>query len=372
MLKPMETPIYVSRRRTDGLPAAVLAVVVASLAACEVTEPFLTGTNERPENLGTEIAGSAGVTEFSLLKWAPDGATLLFEAGTPASLRAANIETGQVVTVDGPRGDYIDVDFASDGRSMVFSTNLLNGSRTTYILRDGATTVLTDRAPGTFVTTPADGVVVLPATSGDAVAYIVRPDSLFLYDAVTGARRFIAADCTRVIAFAPAEDMVLCRGGTAAGPFNRVRLADGEVTAIDLLPREASILKVIRWEEDAILTLYQTATRFRVRNVQVGTTTTIWAPGFSQSYRVLDFINYAWSNDGRRFAFWLHECLRIDRVGACAFGQSVLHAVDMEANTGMEVAVAKGPRGGEQIAISPDRRFIAFVFDGRIRLQPIS
>ena len=372
MVTSMRTSIFGARWRVSQRLAAVLALGLGSVAACEVSEPILSGTSERPENLGLEIAGSAGVTELSFLKWAPDGVTLFFEAGSPASLRAANIETGQVVTVDGPRGDYIDLAWARDGRSMAFAADLVNGSRTTYIVRDGAPTVaLTDRAPGTLVTTPADGYVVLPATTGDAVAYIVRPDSLFLYDAVTGARRFVAADCTRVIAFSPAGDMVLCRGGTAAGPYSRFRLADGENLAIDLLPREASILKVIRWEENAILTLYQTATRFRVRNVQVGTTTTIWAPGFSQSYHVMDFINYAWSNDGGRFAFWFHECLRIDRVGTCAFGQSILHSVDMAANTGTEVAVVKGRRGGEQIAISPDRRFVAFVFEGRIRLQPI-
>ncbi len=364
LIRPRAAP-RVARRATR-LSAALL------LAACTIDDPTIFGTDERPEDLGTAIAGSDGVTDLSFLRWAPDGVTLYFEAGSPASLRATNVETGQTITVDGPRGDYIDLAFAPDGRTLYFAADLVNGQRTTYVLRSGASAeVLTDRAPGTLVTTPADGYVVLPGPSGEQVAYIVRPDSLYVYETTTATHRFIVADCTRAIAFSPDGGMLLCRGGTASGPYNRVALATAEASPIDLFPREASILKVIRWEDEAILTLYQTATRFRVRDVSGGATTTIWAPNFGQSYRVMDFINYAWSRDGSRFAFWLHECLRIDRVGACAFGQSVLHSVDMARNTGVEVAVAKGTRGAEQVAISVDRKLVAFVFDRRVWLHAI-
>ncbi len=354
-------------------PRRVAALMLTSaLVACDVDDPTLVGPEELPENLGTEIAGSLGVTDRSFLHWSPDGSTVWFEVGSPASLHRVDIATGEVTLVDGPRGDYIDLAFAPDGEGIFFSADLVNGARTTYFLRSGSgPAVLTDRAPGTLVTTPADGVVVLPAPTGTTVAYIVRPDSLFLYDTETREHRYLANDCVRAVVFSPDLESILCRGGTGSGPFQRIRIEDGSVEAIDLLPREASILKVIRWEDDAILTLYQTATRFRVRDVVDGTTTTIWAPGFSRSFRVMDFIYYAWSRDGSRFAFWLHECLRINRVGECSYGQSLLHAVDMAENTGGQVVVAKGTRGGEQVAISPDRTLIAYVFDGRIWLQTI-
>ena len=92
-------------------------------------------------------------------------------------------------------------------------------------------------------------------------------------------------------------------------------------------------------------------------------------PVFFQGVRETDFGNWSWSADGSRFVFWIHECLKLDRLGGCDFGQSVLYAVDIGRNTGEPVVVVKGTRGADRVAISPDGSRVAFVFVDRLHLQ---
>jgi hypothetical protein len=347
-------------------------LAAALLAACDVGDPISGPSVERPENLGVELAGSTGVTVASSLFWSPDGTEIYFEAGRPAWLRATVVATGATRVVDGPRDDYIDASAAAGGAAVIFSANRANGRRTTYWLAaaTGQITVLTNRAPGTDVANPSDGALVLGSPAGERAAYIVYPDSLFLFDAQTGDHRFVMFGCIRAIAFSPDGSRLLCRRDAEGDAgYGVVTLANGGVGDIVLVPAEVALLKLVRWDEDAIRTLYRTTTRFRVRTVEAGNATTIWWPGPGAGFRVLDFINYSWSLDGGRFAFWTHECLRLDRVGNCGYGQSLLHVVDMKSNTGQTVVVAKGTRGGEQVALSPDGRRVAYVFNARIFVQ---
>jgi hypothetical protein len=121
--------------------------------------------------------------------------------------------------------------------------------------------------------------------------------------------------------------------------------------------------------EDSIRSLYRTAARFRVRNVATGEAFSLWTPILFGGVRETDFINWSWSADGRRFVFWIHECLKLNRLAGCELGQSVLYGVDIDGNTGGPVAVVKGIRGGEQVALAPDGTRVAFVFEGRLHLQ---
>lgn len=364
-----------SARRPSAARGAIAgASILLFLGGCEVRDPVFSGTTERDENRGTEIAGSQDVGVSSALFWSGDGRTIYFESGSgTVSLHEADIETGAVRALDGPRDDYVDPVTSPGGGALYFSTDRGNGRRNTYA-SDGAGTpiLLTDRAPGTNVLEQADGRLVLPSPDGDNVAFIVYPDSLYLFDIATAASRFIATGCIRIVAYSPDRLRVMCRRDAEGDAgFGAVILADGSSAQLLIMPREVARLQVIHWDDDAIRTIYRTNTRFRFQNVDRDSTRTLWFPGPGSGLRVIDFFNYSWSQNGERFAFWTHECLQVNRVGNCEFGQSLLYVVDMHTNQGRTVAVAKGTRGGEQLALSPDGTQVVYVFDRRIWLQVV-
>jgi hypothetical protein len=365
-----------ARRSAAAIVAACAGLAtVLLLAACDVAEPVIGTSDERDEDRGTEVAGSQTVGLRSSLFWSADGQSIFFEAGTSTvSLREVNPGSGVVRTLDGPRSDYVDAVPAPSGGSVYFSTDRPDGRRNTWLRpdSDGPPVLLTDRAPGTNVPEQADGRLVLPSPDGDFVAYIVFPDSLFLFDVTTGSRRFVATHCIRAIAYSPDRTRLMCRrDAEGEDGFGTVLLEDGEETDLVLMPREIARIQIIRWDDDAIRTIYRTNNRFRVQNVDRDSTRTLWLPGPGSGLRVVDFYNYTWSTNGARFAFWTHECLRVDRVGNCEFGQSLMYVVDLTTNTGRTVVVAKGARGGEQLALSPDGTVVAYVFDQRVWIQVV-
>jgi hypothetical protein len=366
-------------RRLGGRPSAArganVAAAILLAGACEVADPILGGTTERDEDRGTEIAGSRDVGFESALFWSADGQSIYFESGSGnVSLREADPRTGSVRTLDGPRADYVDPVTAPGGGTIYFSIDRLDGRRDTYVRTEtGAPVLLTDRAPGTDVLEQADGRLVMPSPDGDNVAFIVYPDSLFLFDIVTGSRRFIATHCIRVVAYSPDRASIMCRRDAEGDAgFSAVMLDSGETSDLLIMPREVARIQVVHWDEDAIRTIYRTNSRFRIQNVDRDSTRTLWNPGPGSGLRVIDFFNYSWSANGERFAFWTHECLRLSRVGNCEFGQSLLHVVDLHTNDGRTVAVAKGTRGGEQLALSPDGTEVVYVFDQKVWLQVVN
>jgi hypothetical protein len=362
-------------RRSAAIRGLLGATVVALSGACDVADPIIGGTTERDEDRGTEVVGSSGVTFESALFWSADGKSIFFESGTGnVSLREADPRNGTVRVLDGPRPDYVDpVTNPVDG-SIYFSTNRPDGRRNTYIRSSsGALTLLTDRAPGTDVFEQADGRLVLPSPDGDRVAYVVYPDSLYLLDVGSGTRSFLSTKCIRAIAYSPDRARIMCRRDAEGdASFGSVTIATGETRDLLLMPREVARIQVIHWDDDAIRTIYRTHSRFRLQNVDQDSTRTLWNPGPGSGLRVIDFYNYSWSANGERFAFWTHECLRFSRVGNCEFGQSLLHVIDLQANLGRTVAVAKGTRGGEQLALSPDGTEVVYVFDQKVWIQAVN
>ncbi|MGH7500837.1 MAG: hypothetical protein ACREL7_03685 [Longimicrobiales bacterium] len=364
------------RYRPSTRAGARLTAAVLLATACDVRDPVIGSSFEQEEDRGTEVPGSQMVGARSSLFWSADGGSVFFEAGTgTVALRAVDALTGQVLTLDGPQADYVDPVVTHADGPIYFSTDRQDGRRDTWLRAGGgaAPVQLTDRAPGTSVLEQADGRLVLPSPDGATTAFIVSPDSLFVHDVTTGASRFIATQCIRVIVYSPDRARVMCRRDAEGDAgFGTVRLADGEVADILLMPRELARIQVIHWDDDAIRTVYRTNSRFRIQNVDRDSTGTLWLPGIRSARSVVDFFNYSWSANGARFAFWTHECLQVNRVGTCTFGQSLLHVVELATNQGRTAVVAKGERGGEQIALSPDGTRVAYVFDQRVWIQVVN
>lgn len=339
---------------------------------CDVADPFTT-TMELAENPGTIVSAASPIPWGAPLAWSADGRRVHFglEDGT---LGAYDILTSQIAVLDGPRDEHAELVSAQAGDAVYFLADRTGDVRSAYRLSAGGDALrITDRAPGSGPISRAHGHLVLGGPDDRLVAYINHPDSLFLYEIETGDRRFIASGCVRAVAFSPDNERVLCKR-PAAEAYGVFRLADGSVVDVSLQPAEReSLLLRTRWStEDSIHSLYRTQTRFRLRSTGSGNAYSLWLPLFREGVRATDFINWSWSADGRRFLFWSHECLKLDRVGGCEWGQSVLYAVDLTDNSGRPVAVVKGEEGAAQVAISPDGARVAFVFEGQLHTQIIS
>ncbi|MGD8278392.1 MAG: hypothetical protein PVH00_10220 [Gemmatimonadota bacterium] len=348
---------------------AALSLLVGG-GGCGVTDPY-TSTMELPEDPGAIVAAAGTIAPESGLVWSRDGGQLTFER-EDRTLTSLDIESGAITERDGPRDEYDEVSAAFAGDALYFLADRHDGLRAAWRLPAAGPAVrLTDRASGSQPVVPADGTLVLGGPGDALVAFIASPDSLFLFEPATGDRRFIAPDCARAVAFSPQGGRLLCKRSTE-GTYGIFDLADGSVSPISLAPSEnQSVLLRTRWARggDTIRSLYRTLSRFRLRNAETGEAHSLWLPIVSGGVREVDFFNWSWSADGRHFVFWIHECLKLDRVGGCERGQSVLYGVDIVDNTGGPVAVVKGTRGGEQVALSPDGTRVAFVFLGRLHLQ---
>jgi hypothetical protein len=354
----MAVPARSARHRHFAFLAAA-----SFIAACDVRSP--TNPNvELEEQPGTPVIGAESIPSGATLLWSPDGDELYFEAAD-GSVRAVTIGIPGSRTLDSPR-ERGELTTAHSGGAVYFVANRTSQGATVFRVEGGAAEVLTDRAPPTSVLGQADGRLVLGGPEDRIAAYIVAPDSLFIADLATEARTFIVDGCERVVAFAPDSDRLICRTeGPRASGYAEVDIAQRSLMPRQLLAGNTTI-RIVRWDEQGLRVLFTAANRFQVFDVVSGSASPLWVPPTGSGPRVLDFLHYAWSGDGSRIAYWVHECLILDRVGQCEFGQSILYLVELATNTGKVAAVVHGERGAEQIVLDRSGRAAAWVFDGRL------
>jgi len=350
-------------RLARPLPRFLLAGAVLALAGCDVRNPT-NPNNELDEVPGTLVAGAADIPPGAALLWSPDGSEVYYEAAD-GSVRAVTIGSGGARTVDMPR-DRDELTAAHAGDAVYFVGAPGTEQATVFRAAGGEVEELSDRAPPTSVLGQADGTLVLGGPGDRSVAYIVAPDSLFIADIASGVHRFVVAGCHRVVAFAPAGDRLICRtDGPRASGYAEVDIA-GQALMTRPLIGGAATIRIVRWSAAGVRVLFTQGNRFQMLDTGSGAVTALWVPAPSTGPRVIDFLNYAWSGDGSRVAFWVHECLALSRVGVCEFGQSILYVVDVDTNTGVVAAVVHGERGAEQVALDPTGRTAAWVFGGRL------
>ncbi len=343
---------------------------VAALAACgdNITE---TGTG-LPENRGTEIVANVPISPFTELAWSADGTEVYFQSTGPdgSRLHAAPIQGGAARLLDGPRDGYVDLTVSPEGTWLYFAADLRSGIRTLYRLNlsGGPAQVMAERTPGRVAQTRADGSLVLPSTNGQTAVFIVAPDSVFTLNAATGQRNHVTNGCERVVAQSPDLRTVLCVTASGSAAYLFVDLLTRAVTSTTVLPLSEGVPQMIRWDAAGLLVAYQTPVGLHIWTVQSSTGNLVF-PLPPRGGLLLDARNSVWSRDGRRIAFWIHECLRRRGISGCEEGQSILYVVDRVAGTSGIVAVARGEEGGQWMALSTDAASVAYWFDGRLYRQ---
>ena len=343
-----------------------------AIAACSTDSIVETGTG-LPENRGTEIAPGVTVERLTELAWSADGSEVYFQSAESggARLYAVSRNGGTPRLLDGPRDGYVDITPSPDGAWLYFATNLRTGVRTLYrlSLAGGPAQVLADRSPGRIALTRADGSLVLPAPNGLTVAFVVAPDSVFTLTLATGQRNFITTGCERLVAQSPDLRTLLCvtaPGGSGAYMF--LDLLQKTTTLTTVLPPSEGVPQMIHWDAGGISVAYQTVVGLNIWNVQRATTTLAFTFP-PRSGLLLDRRNSAWSRDGQRIAFWIHECLRRRGFSQCDEGQSILYILELAALKSGTVAVARGEEGGQFMALSANAASVVYTFGGRVYHQ---
>jgi hypothetical protein len=349
----------------------IIALLSVLCVACNVADP-VSSSNELDPQEGTGLAGADQVSPTTSVVWSADGGEIYYEA-TDGSLRAASVSQAGTRIVEASR-DIREITGGQADRAVYYVADPGAGHSAIFRSANGTTTSLTDRAPATTPLGAVDGTLVLSGPGDAVVAYIVAPDSLFEFEVATETHRFITTGCVRVVTFSPDGGRLICRReGPRDGGFALVDRPNRTTEGITVIPADPTVNpRLVRWFDDTVRLLFSADGRFRIRAVGQTQTFTVWQPPPGIGPRAIDFINYAWSGDGLEFAFWAHECIKINVQGACTFGQSILHIVDLATNLGTQAVVVKGNRGGEQVAFSPDRQSVAYVFNGRIWVRDLN
>lgn len=343
--------------RRSILRAASCAALGAAACISEISAP----SPELPEDRGTIVA--QGVSGEHAFAWAPDGQTLFAVSNDAEPVLLAVPIAGGAVTLDGPRGDYADLSATIDAVQ--------------FAARDGTTWQAwrLPRAAGEAValgTTPggtAAGVRILPAPFSDSAAVVIAPDSLYMVTPEGG--RFVAAGCERLVTFSPEADRLLCsRGAAETRTFSIVDMTAGTLSAITLLPTSEGTPRAIAWPAEGLRVLYGSEAGWSIRDVQANTSTLVYSR--ERPSTALDLQFAAWSPDGRRVAFWTHDCLA-GGSGTCDRGQSVIRIVDVvTAQVAIVAVVIAAESGAATLAFSPDGAAIAYVFGDALAVVPSS
>jgi hypothetical protein len=218
---------------------------------------------ELPEDRGAPT-GSAADPQHAFA-WTPTGDAIVYvSADAQPMLERGPVNGGPQSPIDGPRSAYGDLAVSADGR-IVYAVADTGGA--TVILRIGSDTVsLGTPADGTALT-PADGALVLPF--GDGAYYVLAPDSIFRDGAE---RTLVARGCSRLVALSPDGAALLCRSGAT---YRSVDLATGEGTPVNVLPPADGVPLLIDWSA-GLRVFYRTPEGYAVRDVDAGTSVTVW------------------------------------------------------------------------------------------------
>lgn len=350
--------------------AALAMMLAVSVVACSTEGPAETGINELPENLGTELTDDAYV--LSEITWSADGTEIYYQTNeTPGQLAAVSL-SGQTRILDGPRDTYFDISASSDGTSLYFAADLQSGLRSVYRLplNGGSAETLTSRGTAVIAAAPADGRLALPSPDGKRAAFTSRPDSVLMYTVATGAREHVGNGCERVVDWSPDQSTLLCQTGSAgAGVFKTIDVATGANEIVDIVPVQQGTMLIVDWQASGIIAGYINFGGLFIWDPQTRSGSPLLAvtgvPGTT-----IDPRNGAWTQDGSRIVFWVHQCLVQRGGGTCVKGQSLLYVGDLATMKTELLAVAKGDQGATFLALSPDGTKVAYLFNDRIYWQP--
>ena len=302
--------------------------------------------------------------------WSVNGAELgyvLADARTAVARPVASGQRRTVYAVASP-ATIVGLEPSADGSEwFTASSSGQPGMPGSTIRRHTASTtdLITDRGGNSLSSGPR-GRVMLSGANGD-LAYIVRPDSLFLLQRATGGRRLIGVGCSAVAALSPAGDEAICYPAGAFAQPLRFTLASTSGTVLTGSEQWARVLDVV-WNGQGIFMLSEYTGRYIFERVPDSQSS--YSTPFGENNRESSGSGLAaLSADGRTFAYVNGYCAVIRPIAFCESHQVIVYRADGVAKKADRVAIHSAPTG-MSLSLSPASRSVAYVLDGQLYILP--
>jgi hypothetical protein len=199
---------------------------------------------------------------------------------------------------------------------------------------------------------------VIPTPDGAAAAFTVRPDSLFVYDVASGAKRFVAFPCRQIGAISSDGTRVVCGNpGGARASLSIVNLNDGSTTPVTGSQDVLGWFRLVRFGPAGLQLFYERYPEKGVADLAAGTQSVVLRDSLATLYTGIGF-RFGWSPDGTRIAYWRWQCLT---AGFGCTVQYLLEEVDVRTTAIRRVAVVRASSEEPGTPVySPDGTKLAF------------
>lgn len=343
--------------------ATVGLVAMVATASCKGSEPFGPGRDESlPENHPTAV-GPAG-SGSARPAWSENGqlAYVLPDFMTAVARPDGTGPARVLHTVTAP-AQVTEVALSPDA-SQSYTVTIESGVSVIRWHHDGVAEVLTDHGAGAD-NGLKNGRRLVVAANGD-VAFVARPDSLFLKRGVA-APRFVATGCRMIAAVSPSGDGVICHHPE---PFsNPLRFAvDGTVATVTGSETGVTI-KDVRWTAQGVHLLYSRPFAGFVAERQSDLQSKFSTP--SVEYPETTGLDAVLAADGRSFVYANSYCAKTSSFIGCDHSQSILYHADLVKRTIQRVVVQTTHFNEIRISISPDGRRIAYTLGGHLYVAQV-
>ena len=365
-----------------------LVVLLPNVTACSdisfPTGALRNGDNGAlPEDRGTLVHTRPGTT-FRNAHWVRSGDLFLTTvASSPYTSRVEVMRVNPFSTrVVAESGDPLSLVTASnDGTAAYYVVSTLRGENRTALRQsmNGGPAELFTSAPGyVYGNLDLEGKPILSSPSDKRVAFVTFPDSLIVWTLSTGERRGLSRECNSVVAWSPDESEVLCVTRLPIGdPFiiyTIVTVSTGSSRTLDVPAEVRRFARMMRWDADGIHILGLAYGDVRLYDVTTQTSTTLHAApvAYSDYGAYVDYGSLAWSDDGKRVAFWTFQCLDGLRLfSPCTTPQTVLLVSDLSTHTERRVAVLRASLPDKDVVLSADGTRALYTTESSLYLKSV-
>jgi WD40 repeat protein len=313
------------------------------------TEPDL--SEDRGILLTSEIP-----TNWSTLLWSRNTEEIIV-AGE-FGIKAINIASRAIRSIEGANAVFL-IKLSHDGNKLYYllGHTLAGGAEPLYkIFLDGkGRQLLLDNLCVAPFSLSSDSLIAHSGSSGG---------SLYLYDEGNTSNTFLTLG--RPITFSPDGKFLLY---SADSSLYTISIENRAVQRIPF-PDDIFFINMIRWDENGIRIFYRgyDLWGYYVKNITTNETTKLWE--LKLGVESPNNLNFAWSSDGGKIAFWTSKCIKSRGLFGCEVTQRTLHVINIDERKEIRIAYANNLFEAS-IAFSPDGKKIAYVLGSQIYTKDI-
>jgi hypothetical protein len=205
-----------------------------------------------------------------------------------------------------------------------------------------ASEIITDNAAVLTGQWPADGLAAVGSARGDVVAFVGKPDSLFIYTPSNSNHRFVRTGCDQVVSMSPDGAAVICLQRLTR-TYVTYNTTTGVVRSDISIPFDVETrAHEIRWDATGVHVLYADAGRYLLYDE--ATDARLPVGDVAVAPISLGLAQTALSPDGSHMAFW-HKFCSQKNGDSCVKYQAFLMVYDARLGGSRRAAIHTLPAG---------------------------